>query len=151
MSHDELAAELRTQANRVLEAHPELQHRWDAGGELTFPALSESGFDVVLQPDRQGIIVSTSVGFHEHCEGPLPPAVTAALGLARDLLSPDMRVREQRAGGRPYRWHLERRVAGGWAPESQTGLLLWNYLGRRTERIYENAHLPARLGLRRSV
>jgi hypothetical protein len=145
MSVEAYSAELRAQANRVLESHVGLPHTWQEDGELRFAASSAGGFEVVLQPDSAGIIVFTSIGFHEHCEGPVAQAVQDALGLTRDLLSPDMRIREQLAGARPYRWHLERRHAAGWAIESTSGSLFWNYFAHRSERIYQNHHLPGRL------
>ena len=145
------SAELRAQASRVLQSHPGLSHDWHASGALRFPASSDEGFEVVLKPDSHGIVVFTSVGFHKHFEGAVREVVQEALGFARDLLSPDTRVREHRAGGRPYRWNLERRqegwlstTPGDWAVESVVCLVLWNFFGRRTERIYQNAHLPRR-------
>jgi hypothetical protein len=136
--------ELRSQASRVLTAHPSLLYQWH-GDHLVFPAVDEDGFDVTLQPDAHGIIVLTGVGVHEHIDGSPWDAVRDALGLARDLLSPDMRVREQRAGGAGYRWVLERRDTGMWRPQSETGLLFWNYFGRRSEHFYQNTQLPGRL------
>lgn len=62
----------------------------------------------------------------------------------RDLLSPAMRLREICAGGNPYRWLLEAATNHGWRVEYKMGLLFWNFLGRRSERIYRNDHLPAR-------
>jgi len=70
--------------------------------------------------------------------------VRDALGLVRDLLSPGMRLRELRAAGRPYKWILEGRLSGQWHTEQTMALLIWNYFGVRSERIYQNAHLPER-------
>jgi hypothetical protein len=70
--------------------------------------------------------------------------VRYALGLLRDLLGPGMRLREKLAGGNAYRWFLEATTASGWQVEYETTLLLWNVLGRRSERIYRNTHLPVR-------
>jgi hypothetical protein len=121
---------------------------------LQFPASSEQGFEVVLQPNTHGITVFTSVGFHKHFKGPVPEVVQEALGFARDLLSPHTRLIEHWAGGGPYRWNLERRrlvfrLDGREESESElvsiTCLVLWNFFGRRTERIYQNAHLAGRL------
>jgi hypothetical protein len=144
MTIEAYSDELRRQANRLLASYPELHHEWE-GDELVFPSAHSDGYDVTLQPDAHGIILFTSLGAHEHLEGPPLEAVQEALGLARDLLSPDMRVRELTAAGRGYRWVLERRDPDGWKTESQTGLLLWNYFGPRGERIYHNRQLPGRL------
>jgi hypothetical protein len=144
MNIQRYATELRTQASQVLEAFPDLTCTWHDGA-LRIAASGGDGFEVELQPDSAGIIAFTGVGFHEHCESPASEAVQNALGMARDFLSPDMRIRELLSAARAYRWHLERRVEGGWATESQSGLLLWNYFGRRSERVYQNRHLPGRL------
>ncbi len=32
-----------------------------------------------------------------------------------------------------------------WYTSNETGFLLWNYLGRRSERIYQNHILPGRI------
>ena len=55
-----------------------------------------------------------------------------------------MRLREFRAGGRPYRWILEARSPSGWEVHSTMGLLFWNYFARRSESVYQNDHLTAR-------
>ena len=146
MSVDTYAAELRVQATDILSAHAELPHQWRQNGTLVIPASSPEGFEVTLRPGDGGIIVFTNRGLHEHFEGEPTEAVTDALALTRDLLSSDMRIRELRAGGGAYRWILERCTDGGWAAETFTALLFWNYFGRRSERIYQNAHLPGRLG-----
>ena len=151
MSDRDYATELRTQAARVLEAHQTLPHRWQAHDELCFPSIAEQGFDVIVRPERGGIAVLTNVGFHERFDGAPANAVEDALGFTRDLLSPDMRVREQRSGTRPYRWLVERRDSDHWCVEAETGLLFWNYLGRRSERVYQNCQLSGRLEQRGSI
>jgi hypothetical protein len=103
------SAQLRAQGSRVLQSHSGVSYEWREDGALRFPAASEQGFDVVLKPDSEGIVVFTSLGFHKHFEGPDAGVVHEALDFARDLLSPDTRVTEYRAGDRPYWWNLERR------------------------------------------
>jgi hypothetical protein len=139
------AEELRAQAKAILSAHPGVPHAWREDGTLVFPRPSPDGFEVTLHPEDGEIVVFTSCGLHEHVEGQPLEASTRALALTRDLLSPDMRVREFRAGGQGYRWVLERRTGRGWAAETSTALLLWNYFGRRSQRVYSNAQLPGRL------
>ena len=68
-----------------------------------------------------------------------------ALGLARDLLSPAMRIRELRTGNKPYRWVMECYDGAGWRGEQETGFLDRNHLGRAYERVYQNRALPGRL------
>ena len=112
---------------------------------LRFPATSQDGFDVELAASSDGIVLNAG-GFHTHFDQPgdIEDQVTQALGLARDLLSTGMRLRERRAGGLPYRWTIEIATATGWQTDQSTGLLFWNYLGRRSEAVFQNQQLPAR-------
>lgn len=139
---------LRKRVQQILTDHPELPHVWKANSHLVFPRLTESGFDVEVLVDGSGIVVS-ALGAHEHfgqSDGSAAEIVDAALGLVRDLLSPGMRLWEKRAGRMPCRWKLESQTAESWHAESETGLLLFNFFGRRSERVYQNHHLPIRLG-----
>jgi hypothetical protein len=141
---DAYAAELQTQGAQIASEYPEVSCRWQ-GDELVFPKADDDGFEIRLQPDAAGVIVLTDVGLHVHVEGDPEDAVRDALGLVRDLLSPDMRVVERRSGQHGYRWTLERLESGRWLGEARTGLLFWNYFGRRSEQIYQNRRFPGRL------
>ena len=57
-----------------------------------------------------------------------------------------MRVREQLASGKPYRWFMRCFDGSVWREEHETGLLVRNYIGRRSERVYRNPLLPSLLG-----
>ena len=148
-----IAEEFRRQAEAVLVRHPGLRHEWavEEGGalRLDFPADGPDGFPVQVLAG-EGYANVFALGAHELFEagGDEPPGevAAAALGLVRDLLSPDMRLRELSAGGRPYKWILEARDAGGgWRAEHETGLVFFNYFGARAERVYQNRQLPGRL------
>lgn len=136
--------ELHNQTERILLDHPDIPHTW-RGDALVFLTTEASGFEIRLHPEEHGIVVFAGLGLHEHFEESPAEAVRDALGLVRDLLSPDMRVRELRAGRFAYRWILERMAGDRWLPESETGLLFWNYFGKRSQRIYQNKALPGRL------
>ncbi len=141
----------RQQAEAALARYPRLVHEWQSepeGVRLRFPAADADGFEVKVVATSASIIVY-ALGAHEHFEsGSEPPAriAAAALGLVRDLLSPDMRIRERASASRPYKWFIESLRGTTWQLESQTGLLVFNYLGARSERTYQNRHLPGRLG-----
>jgi len=64
------------------------------------------------------------------------------LGMTRALLCADTRVREFRAGGRPYRWVIEYKQGQAWRKVSITGLVFWRYFSKRTQHIYQNETLP---------
>jgi len=151
MSKD-LADAVVRQARTILARHPALAHRWEQhqnSQELVFPSSESTGFDVTVSISREGVIVLAS-GAHQHfgpIEGQSEESIAAeALGLVRDLLSPDMRVREFRAAGSPYRWTMEICTADGWKATETTGLLFWNYFGRRSQRVFQNQTLPGHLG-----
>lgn len=146
MTPDPYTTELRVQGDRIATQYPEVACRWQ-GDELVFPKTTEDGFEISLQPDSRGVIVLTDVGLHVHVDGAPADAVQDALGLVRDLLTPDMRIVELRAGGGGYRWRMERLESGRWLVEARTGLLFWNYFGRRSERTYQNRRLPGRLAV----
>jgi hypothetical protein len=56
-----------------------------------------------------------------------------------------MRLRTRHAGGRAYKWLLERVTGSEWRAEHVTGLLFFNYFGRRTETIRQNHQLSVRV------
>jgi hypothetical protein len=140
-------------AEEVLEDHPGLGHvESDDEQEsvtLTFPRQTEGGFDVIVEATPKEIILFAN-GAHVQFDRPYDEEnpetqVEKALGLARDLLSPAMRIRERCAGGKPYRWYIEYLDYMQWHAEHETGLLFWNYFGRRSEHIYRNYTLPNRI------
>ncbi len=67
--------------------------------------------------------------------GPPEPVIQRALEVVRQLLSPMMRLREFESNRKPYRWLVEKQVNGNWELELEEGLVLFNYLGKRTEHV----------------
>ena len=144
---DNLREEFRRRAEEALAGHPDLRPEWTADlSRLWFPRVDDLGFDVeVCVGDRE--IVVQALGAHEHFElgnGTPSEVCASVLGLVRDLLSPDVRIREIRSRGRPFRWFVESRNGPEWQVEAETGLLFFNYFGRRTERVCQNRQLPGR-------
>jgi hypothetical protein len=147
----ELCDAVLRQARDILARHPDLAHRWNEHGsnhELTFPALDPTGFDVIVSIEENGTTLFAR-GAHRHVqpiEGQdVESLASETLGLVRDLLSPDMRIREFCASGSAYRWQMEACTADGWKAVEVTALIFWNYFGRRLEKIYQNHILPGRL------
>ena len=150
----EYTALLRSQAAPLLEHHPHLDHEWRDDGQtlaLIVPRRSPHSFDVSLAATAQGVQVAVSTesgGMHV----PFDPRdyesadalIGHALGLVRDLLSTDMRLRVLEAGGTPYRWYLESRDGTGWRTENTMGLLVWPFWRPRAERIFQNDALSRR-------
>jgi len=144
---DRLREEFRRRAEEALAGHPDLRHEWtpDMSG-VRFPRVDDFGFDVEVSVGDREIVVH-ALGAHEHFEvgnGTPSEVCASVLGLVRDLLSPDMRIREIRSRGKPFRWFVESRNGPAWQVEAETGLLFFNYFGRRTERVCQNRQLPGR-------
>jgi hypothetical protein len=79
-----------------------------------------SGFTVLLGPCRW------------HFEDEKEALDHFAFGLTRKC-----RLREIRRG-RPYRWIVEQKTAGGWSPMNETGILSFRVWKRKEERMYQN-------------
>jgi len=148
-SLNQIAATLREEAAKALAGHPSLRHEWsDEGAVVTlrFPPADAHGFEVAIQAGEGYLYVLMGRNHQPFDVDPRNPAeaVTGALGLVRDLLSPNMRLRELRAGGRPYRWYVETHDGETWQLEAETGLLFFNFFGKRSEHVFQNHQLPGR-------
>ena len=137
----------------ILSKYPDLPHDWKIDDEkpkavLKFPRQSDSGFDVTIEANSSRITVRTGDIAHEHFEkkeGPDVFLVESVFGYVRDLLSPDMRLREKLAGKKP-RWAAVESFDGeSWNPESLFKFVLWNFFAKKSEKIYKNQQLPGRL------
>jgi hypothetical protein len=140
--------ELRVQTERFAADSPALAFRW-RGNDLVFPKAAQDGFDVIVRPHSEGLLVLTDVEIRDEIENDPPEAAREALDLVRQMLSPDMRIRERSAGGQGYGWTLESLHEGRWMPVVQIGVLFWNYFARRSERIYQNRVLPGQVAAER--
>ena len=131
---------------------PEIEHDWtlsDGNCELFVPAFSASGFDIRFVFERDTVTVIWGI-WHSHMDldesgGDTKTRIENLFGLLRDMLSPNMRIRELYAGSRPYRGFLETFDGKVWAVEEENGLLFWNYFGKRSVRTYSNSVLQGRL------
>lgn len=113
---------------------------------LSIPKTDADGFDIAFEVHPQEIIVlAGGVKTFIPPESTDQETIQEALGLLRDLLTPHMRIREQLASGKPYKWYLESLSDGGWAIEQTDGLIFYAYWGKRSERIYQNRVLEGRL------
>ena len=145
-----LCREFVKQAKEILSAHPQIKHEWSIDADedhciLDFPKSNPDGFDITVEvyPDQ---IIVFGQGFHEHFDQDNNSIkIESSLGLVRDLLCPDMRIKEYLAGGSPYRWDAELLQNGKWLREHTTGLVFWNYFGRRSQKYYQNKVLEGRL------
>jgi hypothetical protein len=141
-------SELRAQAAAVLLAEERILHGWEEHPNavtLFFPETNEGGFRVGVEARETGLVLLAG-RMHVPFDDDESPAdqVREVLGLARDLLSAGMRLRELRFLGVPYRWYLESKEQGAWTVEHEMGLLLWIPSLLASTAIYQNHQLPPR-------
>jgi hypothetical protein len=139
-------------AQQVIDRHPTLVHAWISGPSgkrtLTFPAASPEGFNVTIQCETYGLYpsagswhgapwdVNTSgMTISEICED--------CLGFVRSALCTDSSLEVWYSNKRPFRWVLSYPLEGRLVSD-RVGLLVFNYLGRRSVRRFQNSHLPPR-------
>jgi hypothetical protein len=137
-------------ARNVLSGAPNIIHTWSIDEDedhciLDIPKQSDDGFDISIEVYPNEVVVSAEAP-HVHFElkDDIEDLVDSVLGLTRDLLSPVMRVGEQRSNGKPYRWHLESFRHAQWNTEETMGLFFYSWLGSKSEKIYANKTMPAR-------
>lgn len=124
----------------LLAEHAEIAHHWSTAADglcLSIPRASADGFDVRCDVESDAVTLYWG-NWHARFE-PTEGAdrlVEELFGLIRDMLSPDMRIRELRAAGSPYRGYLESFDGTRWSAEHAMGLMFWNYFGKRSVKIY---------------
>jgi hypothetical protein len=59
-----------------------------------------------------------------------------------------MRIRERLSNGTPYKWTLENFEDGKWVNENTCGVFFWDRFGKKTEKLYSNEVLPARVPMK---
>ena len=133
----------------VLARNSEIAHEWSIepdGCGLSIPALSPNGFDIQFETE-QGAVTLYWGNWHTRFEptADVDKFIEDLFGLLRDMLSPDMRVRELYAGPHPYRGFLESYDGVHWSTEHEMALIFWNYFGKRSVRTYSNLRLPGRM------
>jgi len=112
-------------AKELFQDNPRAKHSWSVDADedhciLDIPEQAPEGFSVTVQAFADEIILSAG-GAHCHFDAKagIESCVETVLGLVRDLLSPQMRVRELRSNNRPYRWYIEVwTVSSGWRRRS---------------------------------
>lgn len=150
---DSLAATLERIAAQLLAGERHLIHTWSgiARGKhtLVFPVQCQNGFEVRVEAGPDGLAVGVAEGWHDMtCDrNPVRETeealVVNSLGFVRTLLSTDAALATRYAGQSPYKWVLRYRDEQGWRTGT-TGLLFFNYLGRRRVTVRQNSILSAR-------
>jgi hypothetical protein len=145
-------------ARDVLARENRLRHEWATSPDKTrliIPRANETGFTVEAQAETYGLYAFAE-GWHSAAWELTSQKETSEdlcsqfLGFIRTLLSPDAWLEVRYAGHTPYKWTMTYGVEGSVEAES-TGLLFFNYFGRRSVKVLQNEHLPARYGIKRVI
>jgi hypothetical protein len=143
-------------ARDVLASENGLRHEWLTSPDKTrliIPRANDTGFTVEAQAETYGLYAFAE-GWHSGAwelasrKETFEYLCSQFLGFIRTLLSPDAWLEVRYAGHSPYKWTMTYGVEGGVESES-TGSLFFNYFGRRSARVLQNKHLPARYGIKR--
>jgi hypothetical protein len=148
---ESLPEAFRTYVGRVIAEREMMSSDWvladrDGTVELLIPKTNPDGFDVTVVADEQEVSVYSHCLVHRHytSDGNHSEIISAAMGLTRDLLSPNMRVHVFEVGGSAYKAAFEAFHDGRWVSDGSTALFVIPWFRRRTERFYSNRRLPAR-------
>ncbi|MFB3897695.1 MAG: hypothetical protein ACE14V_15490 [bacterium] len=139
-------------AKSILEKYPNIQTKWDDNGtkrsRLTIYKQDENGFDIIVEAETYGLYPFAG-GWHG-APWEIGPTDTTPeklceqfMGFIRSLLCTDAMLEVKYASGFSYKWILTYPTEQGIESEV-TGLLFYNYFGKRTNRIFQNQHLPPR-------
>jgi hypothetical protein len=114
--------------------------------EIVLKKKNDEGFDIIIGHHKDYLYLDTDRGYHGHFEAfeNFSEMLIHVMGLARDLLSKNMRIKEISTNSKPRKWVLEHCKNGVWKKEALSGLLVWNYFGKTNVRYYSNDILPVR-------
>ena len=137
-------------ANEALSKERGLIHRWEGSSlrrrRLVLPRQCEDGFEVAAVAETYGLYAFAE-GWHSGAwdtPGLTPESlVVDFLGFLRTLLSPDARLDVHYAGRTRSKWIMHYRDESGWQADT-TGVLIFNYFGKRTVVTLQNTVLPPR-------
>jgi hypothetical protein len=144
-----LPESFRRYGTAVLAKNSEIVHEWSIradGCSLSIPTSSPNGFDIRFEIELDAATLFWG-NWHTRFESTAgtDTLIEDLFGLLRDMLSPDMRIRELYAWPSPYRGFLESFDGTHWSAEHVMGLIFWNYFGKRSVRTYSNSVLTGRM------
>jgi len=139
-------------AEDTLRVQPEVAHEWSSGRRgkrtLRIPKGDDGGFDVTIACETYGLypfagdwhgapwdVNTPNMSLDDLCRD--------CLGFVRSLICADSTLTVYYSNGRPFRRVLTYPLSGQ-SVNDRVGLLVFNYLGRRTMREFQNHHLPRR-------
>jgi hypothetical protein len=114
-----------------LEKYPQVKYAVEGNLIKIFP-VNEYGFNVVLEEQNFEYTVFFE-GWHEHFTSEQEALNCVAFGL-----SDCCRIKEISRGGKPHRWVVEHFNNGVWETDSETGLIVFGFWKKKTEKILQN-------------
>ena len=114
-----------------LQKYPQTKYKVE-GSIITILPVDVSGFTVSLE-DQDGEYTVFFEGWHEHFNNEEEALNCVAFGL-----SDSCRLREIRRGGKPHKWIVEFLENGAWKTDSETGLLVFGFWKKQSEKVYRN-------------
>ncbi|HSR18378.1 MAG TPA: hypothetical protein VLM39_09850 [Ignavibacteriaceae bacterium] len=133
--------------DEVIQNGNNLKYEWrENNTEILFQKISSQGFDIIIRYDENNIYLETDTGYHDYFKvnNNFKEVLIDVMGIIRDLLTRNMRIKEYLSNNRSYKWTLQCFRENKWKDESSTGLIFWNYFGKKSEKIYFNNSLPIR-------
>jgi len=130
--------------SKCMELEPTLDFYWNNDNtEITIRKKSEEGFDVILRSEDESIFIESDIGWHDEFDTS-EKRLEWLMGVARDLLSRNMRIKVFYSNGNPYKWIVELYENSEWNGFLIKQLFIWNIFGKKSEIIYTNDVLPQR-------
>ncbi|MCB0408113.1 MAG: hypothetical protein KDD34_07920 [Bdellovibrionales bacterium] len=138
-------------ASDILKQYPELSFEWNESSEkktLKILKNENSGFDIEVECETYGLYPSAD-GWHGAAWDSTTPNTTFeelsedCLGFVRSLLCSDSKLTVLFSNGKPYKWILSYPIDGS-IVDDETGLILFNFFGKRTRVEFQNKVLPSR-------
>lgn len=115
----------------TLQAHPRITYMADAH-YLEVPAETPTGFKVWIR-QRAGRHILGFQAWHEEFRNATPAIEAFLFGLTSAC-----RLRVLSSGGRDYKWQVQRRLGAQWVTLSESGMVLFPFWCKRTERFLQN-------------
>ena len=124
-----------------------LNYEWENNKEeIIFKKKDDNGFNIRVFHDNRFVYVETDTGYHDKFEinNDIKTTLTDVMGLVRDLLTKSMRIVEILSNNSGRKWLVQSYIDNEWKTEHEVGLLIWNFFGKKSEKIYFNDILPPR-------
>jgi hypothetical protein len=147
----ELSEAFEAMGKRFFEMYPEIPHEWSMDStdfQLTIKKINEKGFDLNLELFGDDVVLHCE-SMHQHITNlekkPTPEFANEVFGVIYDYLTTDVRMKEFQSNGSPFKWVIESLSEDKWERGQSTGILFYNYFGKKTIEIFQNDYLPPRM------